>query len=363
MKFRRVLLVLFVSLVLAYLFKAVMVLRPFASVSGVGLERCRLVSGDGLVGAEDLEFDHRSATLYIAAANRRDTGSWRPDPGAIFRWEVEQNRSKKPEKMPIEGMTEALRPHGMSLYTHPSGTRHLFVVHHSRRAEMVLVFRIVSRNGQETLQLLREVQAPQFVSLNDVAGAGLFAFYATNDHGRRAGFGHALEDFAFLSRASVMYFDGTWVNTQVAGLRYANGVQLSADQKWLLVAETLGYRIQVFRRLPDGKLEFVQRRKLDTTPDNFSQDENGNFLLAAHPSPFAFLLHAGSADERAPSEVLRFGLTETGETREIATILRDPETLLSASSVAAQHGKYLVVGGVFDKGILLCEQDRGKTAP
>jgi hypothetical protein len=43
--------------------------------------------------------------------------------------------------------------------------------------------------------------------------------------------GHVFEDFAMLSTASLVYFDGTSARTVASGLRYANGVQLSAESQ------------------------------------------------------------------------------------------------------------------------------------
>lgn len=345
-------------LLVGYLWQAARDLRPFVSVSPLGMDGCRVLHADGLIGAEDLEFDHTKGTLYVAASNRRPSeGSrqaFRPDPGAIFRLTSEADAL--PQKMPIEGLFEPLRPHGMSLYLHPNGTRHLFVVHHSLRGERVVLFRIEATQGEEKLVFLREVSAPQFVSLNDVAGAGLESFYVTNDHGRPGRTGHLVEDFARLSNASLVYFDGTWVQTVAQGLKYANGVQVSADRQHVLVAETLAYRIKIFRRAQDGKLTLFSEKSLDTTPDNFSQDEQGSFLLGAHPSPYLFLRHATKATEKAPSEVLKFRVTPEGSATDFSTVLRDPGNVFSASSVAASHGHRLVVGGVFDPGVLVCDK-------
>lgn len=354
MRIRRLIRTALLIGLVVYGWKAYSDLRPLVKVEAVGTASCKVIHSDGLVGAEDLEFDHQSGTLYIAASNRRSVAGFRPDPGAVFRWQPD--REPAPTKMTLEGLGEALRPHGMSLYHHPSGERRLFVVNHSARGEAVNIFRIETDRGTEKLVSVRDVRAPQFVSLNDVAGSGLEAFYVTNDHGRPPHLGHVLEDFAMLSRASLVYFDGTSARTMMSGLRYANGVQLSADRRQLMVAETTAYRIRVFQRAEDGNLTQVSERILDTTPDNFSQDERGDFLIGAHPSPFQFLRYATAASPPSPSEVLRMHVSPDGTSQTFSTVLRDPGTLFGASSVAASHGPHLVVGGVFDRGILYCTQ-------
>lgn len=352
MKLRRLLGTVFVVGLIAYGWKASGDLRPFVKIDPVGVQNCRVVQTEGLIGAEDMEFDHQTATLYIAASNRRKSGNFRPDKGAIFRWQPDKEPAPVP--LDVQGNDDALRPHGIGLYRHPGGERRLFVVNHTSRGETVSIFRIETANGIEKLATIREVRAPQFVSINDVAPSGLESFYVTNDHGRPPVLGHMWEDFAMLSRGSLVYFDGTSAQTVVSGLRYANGVTLSADRKLLTVAETTAYRIKFFHHADDGKLQLVSERSIDTTPDNFSQDERGEFLIGAHPSPYQFIRYAASASDPSPSEVLSMHVTPDGSSQTFSTVLRAPGEVFGASSVAASHGPHLVVGGVFDRGVLYC---------
>ena len=210
--------------------------------------------------------------------------------------------------------------------------------------------------AQVALTLARTVTAPHFVSLNDVTGSGQEAFYVTNDHGRKGPGGHLLEDASMIGRASVVYFDGTSARTVADKLRYANGITLTPDGQRVFVAETTGYQIRSYVRQPNGDLRpsdpplFV-----DTSPDNFSIDDRGNLLLAGHPSPLQFLRHARSAAQPAPSEVVQLSiLSGASGPASVQRIYREPGKLLSASSVAVAHGAHLLIGGVFDRGILHC---------
>lgn len=349
---RRLILLLLLSGLFAYVVISVRLLRPFASAAPVGTTDCHLVTTDGLIGAEDMDIDHETATVYIAAANRRSSGAFRPDPGALFRWQID--KEELPTKLPARGIGEALRPHGIGLYVHPSGERRLFAVQHSPRGEAVFVFRLEQEQDKAFLTQVRTITAPQFVSLNDVAGSGLESFYVTNDHGRRGTGGHLYEDAALLTRASVVYFDGTSVRTVVDALRYANGVTLTPDGQRVFVAETTNYQVRVFARQQNGDLTASgDPLFVDTSPDNFSIDDRGNLLLAAHPSPFQFMRHARSASQPAPSEVVLIPLQGPPSVRRI---YREPGKLLSASSVAVAHGSHLLIGGVFDRGVLHCKR-------
>jgi arylesterase/paraoxonase len=354
MTIRRVVLLLLLAGLVAYLVLVVRMLRPFAESSPIGTEGCHLVTVDGLIGAEDMDIDHETATVYIAAASRRNSKDFRPDPGAMFRWQLDKQAA--PTKLAARGIGEALRPHGIGLYVHPSGERRLFAVQHSPRGESVFVFRIEDEQDKSFLTLARTVTAPHFASLNDVTGSGLEAFYVTNDHGRRGPGRQLLDDAAMLARASVMYFDGTSARIVADKLRYANGITLTPDGQRVFVAETTGYQIRSYVRQPNGDLRPSDPPlSVDTSPDNFSIDDRGNLLLAGHPSPLQFVRHARSKDQPAPSEVVQLSvLSSASGPASVQRIYREPGKLLSASSVAVAHGSHLLIGGVFDRGILHC---------
>jgi arylesterase/paraoxonase len=359
MKIRKLVLAALAVGVAVYAVEAARTLRPFVRVSPRGIEGCRRVEVPGqpaLIGAEDFEFDHATGTLWIPAADRRGSGSFRPHEAAVFRWRPDSE--PLPTRVPVEGFASPLRLHGLGLYAPPgaqaggpSAERRLFLVQHGDSGESVEIF----RDDGGTLRHVRSVRDPLIVSPNDVAAAGPESFYVTNDHGRPPRLGHVLEDFAFLSNASVVYWDGAAARTVRAGLRYANGVTVSPDGRFVVVAETTASRLSVFARQPDGGLQPAGRADLDTSPDNLSVDEQGDFWLAAHPSNLAFLRHAKDGSRPAPSQVLRFRLTAEGTPTAIQTVLLDDGRTFSGSSVAAVHGaRWLVVGGVFDRGVLLC---------
>ncbi|MFO0579484.1 MAG: SMP-30/gluconolactonase/LRE family protein [Polyangia bacterium] len=359
MKLRRYLLAALAVGATLYAIEAARTLRPFARIGPRGVEGCRRVEVPGqpaLIGAEDMQFDHATGTLWIAAADRRGGHSFRPHDAAIFRWRPDSE--PQPSRVPVEGFAAPLRLHGLGLYAPPAtpgaearAERRLFLVQHGEAGESVEIF----REDGGVLRHVRSVRDPLFISPNDVEPTGPESFYLTNDHGRPPRLGHVLEDFAFLSNASVVYWDGTAARAVRTGLRYANGVTASADGRFLVVAETTASRLSVFWREADGRLRPAGSTALDTSPDNLSLDEQGGFWVAAHPSNLAFLRHAKDGSRPAPSQVVRFRLSQEGVPTAIETVLLDDGRALSGSSVAAVHGaRWLVVGGVFDRGVLLC---------
>lgn len=331
---------------------AVETLRPFARIHPQGTEGCRLVQAPGLLGAEDMEFDAASRTLWIVAANRRLFPNHRPRQGQVFRYQPDVDAA--PQPVPVVGLPTDFRPHGMGLWRDGSGLR-LFTVQHGDAAESVEIFAVEpSGGGGVQLRHLRSVLSPSLISINDVAPVGPESFYASNDHGGRPPFHFLIEDFLFLSRSSIAYFDGTSGRIVYRGLRYANGITADRGGRLLIVGETTGQRITVFARQPDGGLERRSSLAVGTAVDNFAQDESGAYYTAAHPATLQFLKHA--KDERVPSasQVLRFVVTPEGQVTELSTRLMEDGRQLSASSVAVAFDRHLVVGPVFQPGILLC---------
>lgn len=351
MKIRKLVLAVAALGVVAYSVEVVRVLRPFVAVTPHGTTSCQRIEADGLLGAEDLEFDHASGTLWIAAADRRGDPSFRPHDAAVFRFRPDSE--PRPVRVPTTGLSAPLRLHGLGLYAPTAGPRRLFLVNHGDSGESVEIF----EEDAGSLRHVRSVHDPLFISLNDVAALGPESFYATNDHGRPPRWGHLFEDFTFRSNASVVYFDGSAARTVQGGLRYANGIYADPDGRHVLVAETTAGRLSVFSRQGDGGLVRVARADLGTAPDNLARDEHGDYWLAAHPSNLRFLRHAKDPRNVAPSQVLRFRLAPDGTPTAIETVLLDDGRAFSGSSVAAAHGdRWLVVGGVFDRGILLCRR-------
>src|SRR5262245_21427725 len=88
MKARTIVLMVAAVGVILYGIEAERGLKPLKRVTSRGGESCRLVEAPGLVGAEDMEFDHTTGTLWIAAANRRGDAAFRPHDSAVFRWKL-----------------------------------------------------------------------------------------------------------------------------------------------------------------------------------------------------------------------------------------------------------------------------------
>lgn len=73
--------------------------------------------------------------------------------------------------------------------------------------------------------------------------------------------------------------DGTVVRRVADGLSFANGVAVSADQRWLLVAETGAYRIWRFRLDPEAPVGEIVIDALPDFPDNLNNGLQGRIWV------------------------------------------------------------------------------------
>lgn len=319
----------------------------FRTLAPHGFEQCTKVAG--FTGAEDLVFDASTGLAFISSNDFRAMEAGAPKPGVIFSWDVAAKGAPKP----VPHDLQALHPHGLGLFVR-DGLKRLFVVNHpTRTSSTVELFDVLDG---PTLKHVRTVEAPEFVSLNDVAPVGPEQFYVTIDAGTRAGtFGRVVETFARMPWSGLGFFDGTKASVAVSGLRYANGVAVSRDGATVFVSETTGRRLLAFSRdAATGAL--TERAALMTQAglDNISIGDDGALFIGAHPKMLEFLGHAKDPAHHSPSQVLR--ATYTNGAFELGDVALDDGALLSGSSVAVPLGSgRTLIGSVFEPHVLDCQ--------
>lgn len=310
---------------------------------------------DGLVGAEDIQIDHATGIAFVSNQDRRKYQAGTPEPGYIAVLDMKQPR---PEAVRIgTGGIEAFYPHGISLFRMDNGGLRLFVISHvPDEVDRVEIFDVVDGpEGLPQLVHVRTVTDPLLLSPNDLVAVGPEAFYYSNDHGSETDLGRTLEDALRLPRSNVGYFDGTAARIVADHMRYANGVNVSADGKTLYAAEITGRQVRIFNRDPaSDDLELHDVVPLNTLPDNIDIAQDGSLWIGAHPKIIDFVSHAKDETAHSPSEVIRLipDPTGTGGTAELVYLQDGAE--ISGSSVAAAYGSRFLIGAVFDPHILMC---------
>jgi arylesterase/paraoxonase len=103
-----------------------------------------------------------------------------------------------------------------------------------------------------------------------------------------------------------------------------------------------------------GALKPVKTLDLNTAPDNLRFDDRGRLLIGTHPSLLA--LNALSKDpsrNRAPAQLI--AVSGLPDAPRIEELLSHDGSRFSAVSVGALRGTDLVMGTIYDDGLIRCQ--------
>ena len=353
MKAFKIILVIFVVLLLAVAALAFKTFRDageFKTIKPHFKGEASLVSG--VLSSEDITIDPRTGMAFISSDDRRP---WfhggKGQAGAIYGYNL---ASASPRLVNLtRDFGKDFHPHGIGLYIAENGRSSLFVVNHRKEGQFVEIFDF---NGKKLSHRV-SVSGDLMSSPNDVLPVAPGKFYVTNDHGNHSKFGKMVEDYLQLARAYVLYYDGKHFRKVAQGLKYANGINMSADGKTVYVASTTGHSISFYTREPvSGSLIFRRAINLGTGPDNIEVDEKGRLWIGAHPKLLTFVKYAKNPGHRSPSQVLQITLRPGGDdlVKEVYLNNGDP---LSGSSVAAFFHHTILIGSVFDPHFLVCKTE------
>lgn len=299
----------------------------------------------GLPGAEDLTIDAETGIAYVSCFDRRRNLAGERVKGALYAVDFQATPPVVTD-LTADFAQPDFSPHGLSLYEDPvDGSKWLFVINHRENGHFVEVFQL--ENGR--LVHRESIESPLFLSPNDLVGVGKREFYFTNDHNSK-GWKALVKDLLLIGGGQVGFYNGKQVEILDKGIPYANGINVSADGMYLFVASTTGKKIIVYQRNPFRKVSEIY---CNTGVDNIELDEKGNLLVGAHPKMFAFLAHAKNPAKRSPSQVLNIEFSEPSAPANITEVYLNDGKPLSGSSVAAAYRDYLLIGTVFEDGILI----------
>ncbi len=239
----------------------------------------------------------------------------------------------------------SFRPHGIDLVRFLDGKQRLFVVLHG--SERNAPWQGIARYRVTPKELIFEqlFEHPLLVSPNDVVALPDGSFYVSNDAGVR---GNRSELVWKLHRSNVVYrrADGSW-KVVADKLAYANGLHL-ADKK-LYVTATRDNALFVYERYDDGSLG--TRRKIASIrgADNIMPLADA-LLVTSHPKGLAFLRHARDPKKPSPTVVYRVAADDS-----ITPVFVDSGANVSAAATAAVVNERLLMGQVFNDGMLSCD--------
>ena len=301
----------------------------------------------GLIGAEDITIDQKSGKALISSCDRRGIDAGKGIKGAIYLLDLNKMDTGA-KNLTGSFKQEDFRPHGISLYVDPKDTtKWLHVINHRKEGHFVEIFRYTDTS----LIHIQTIKSNLFKSPNDIVATGPNTFYFTNDHSDEMGALRTIKDFLLIGTGSVGHYDGNTVKILANDIRYANGITIDRDSKKLFVAACTDGSIHVYNIEPFQKTGKI---KCNTGVDNLEWDEEGNLWVGAHPKLLKFLSHASDANKKSPSHVIKIELNNL-ENPTIKNYYINDGYLFSGSSVAAVYKNKILVGSVFEDGILLLD--------
>lgn len=317
---------------------------------------CRSIAS--VAGPEDIAVDRERGVAYVSATDRRlamaGTVGAKGVRGGIYTIDLTRDVADWSLTPVTPAIPADFRPHGISLYVMPDGTRRLFVVNHHADGGQSIDILDVANAGD--LTFFKSVTSPLLVSPNDVVAVGPEDFYLTNDHGTLSATGKMIDDVLLLAHGNVVHYDGKDMRIAAEGLLFPNGINVSADGRHVYVASSLGMALHIYDRdLVNDALKAVDYARLGTGVDNIDVQPDGSLLIAAHPQILALRAHAADPAKLSPSQVIRVvpGAEGGGAA---ATIYLNFGEEISGASVAAGYKDMMLVGNIFDPVILACKQ-------
>lgn len=353
--------ILVIFLILGWLSaKYLPLIGSFGQPTPVAFGSCKAI--DGFMGPEDLALDRERGWLFISDADWRHLGTDKVQRGGIYLLDLNDSA---PPRLVSPHLPHDFQPHGIGLWKEPSnGKARLFVVNHPTRSGYSLAHPKAGGHRIELFDILpsgdldhvESLNFDELVSPNDVAPVGPRQFFVSNDQGYHgAGFMNFLEDRLLLPFANLVYFDGEQAGIVGKHLNYANGLNVSQDGNQLYVNEIIDRTVSIYR-IQDhdtGALKLEHRFKTGMSPDNVEVSSEGELILAGFHNVNHFIRYQHDPAYIAPAQIIRLG-PKTGQ-RE--TLYYNEAGQYSTATVGIFYKDRLVMGGLFEDHLLLCDKN------
>lgn len=271
------------------------------------------------------------------------------EPGKIYTLDLKDPHLKPVElRMPRNFDLESFNPHGISVYTDPSDdTVYLFVVNHPQFDSQIEIFKYVEDGS--SLVHLKTIKHELLHSVNDILAVGAESFYVTNDHYFSNNLLKTLEMLFLFPWTNVVYYSPKEVKVVSEGYYFANGINMSPDQRYIYVASILNHSVEVLEKNKDNTLTPIKSVPLGSLCDNIEVDpETGDLWLGCHIN--AKKLFFFDPQDPPGSEVIRIQ-NILSDQPVVTQVYTDDGHVLMGSSVATVYGGKLLIGTVFHKAL------------
>lgn len=313
--------------------------------------QCRVIAGPA--GPEDIAVDPVSKMAILSATDRRALNSGKPSKADGLYAYAYGVAGAKPVK--LSGTPANFHPHGISLYRGADGKLTLYVINHPYKAQNAVVsFCVAIADGKVQLTETGFIGSDLLKSPNAIAAVDETRFYVVNDHTVGSDAGRWLDDNLPLPRANALYFDSTKFAVAANRLNFPNGIVVSADGRFVYIAEKFARRIVAFERDPFmGRLKNVGELAIPANLDNLRLGDDGALWVSGTPKAYALADYRHDRAKVAPSVVYRVSLQD-GLPVSFEQIFADNGARISGSSVGAYGNGHLLIGAAYDTKILDC---------
>ncbi len=306
-----------------------------------------------IAGIEDLQIDRPDNLVFVSATDGRAILSGRPSArDGIYTMALD-----KPDAgfTRLAGTPPNFHPHGISVYRAPDNSLTLMAVNQPVGQDpAVEIFDVSFSRGTATLKERATVTGGLLVFPKDVAAVGKDQFYATNGWTSRSGLGKALEQYALLPRANVVFFDGNVFRVVADNLNLANGILASPDGVHVYVATTAGRTLYAYERNPlNGDLKEIGMLSIPAGLDQVEFGEANDLWVAGSPKPFAMSVYRTNASKPAPSAVFKVTLSG-GIPQSALPVYTNMGDQIGGAGVGAVVDGHLFIGSPLDSKLLDC---------
>jgi arylesterase/paraoxonase len=324
----------------------------------VELEGCRLISG--IIGPEDFEYLPQEKVLVVSSLDRRAPEG---TTGGLYWIDL----AKPPEEQVAEPILTDypghFKPHGLTFQPTEGGGR-LFVISHPETGEWphtIEVFSLTFSNGAHEWQHIQTLTDDALISPNDLVALPDGSLFISNDFQDLGGgiAGLLVDTLLRRKRAPLVYYDGTQFTDLDANVISSAGITSVKDgDHEFLYRDMMNKgveKLEIHWDQPgDPRVELVKTIHLNTAgADNFTVDGEGVVYVATHYSFGLLTDHQGNENALSPTQI--FKILPNGEATLIYANKGDE---FSAGSVGTVVENRLLVGQIFNDGILSCPMEK-----
>lgn len=216
-------------------------------VQPVEPENCRLIE-ELENGSEDIDILPSGLAFISSGLKYPGLPNFAPDePGKIFLMDLNE-QNPRAQALEISGGfdKELFNPHGISIFIDKDHTVYLYVVNHPHMKSTVEIFKFEEQ--QRSLVYLKTIKHELLKSVNDIVVLGPEQFYATRDHYFTNPFLSLFEMILDLRWTYVLFYSPREVKVVAKGFCSANGIAVSADQKYVYVADVAAKNIHIMEK-------------------------------------------------------------------------------------------------------------------